>query len=233
MPIPEHLDKNNLHHAYLIEGVRGEIIPEIFKFLKSININTVGNPDFCQIIIDNFKIDEAFDLRSMSSNKSFSSIKKIFMICANSFSLDAQNVLLKIFEEPIQNTHFFLITPDVNALLKTFVSRFYLISARQDLAEETKQAEKFIAMPLKSRIDFIKKLLTEAEDEDIATDSNRSKALKFLNELEFVLHKKMSKSLFDTNSFEQIFKAREFLRMPGSSTKTLLESVALITPNML
>ena len=28
----EHLDKDNLHHAYLIEGAHEEIVPEILKF---------------------------------------------------------------------------------------------------------------------------------------------------------------------------------------------------------
>ena len=107
--IKEHLDKNNLHHAYLIEGARDEIVPEILTFCENINIKTSGNPDFCHISIDNFKIDEAFDLRAMSVNKSFSSKKRIFVVSVNSFSLDAQNVLLKMFEEPVPDTHFFLI----------------------------------------------------------------------------------------------------------------------------
>ncbi|MFA5791617.1 MAG: hypothetical protein WC884_01100 [Candidatus Paceibacterota bacterium] len=244
MNISKHLDKNNLHHAYLIEGERDEIVIEITKFLKGLDIKTLGNPDFCHISIDNFKIDEAFDLRAMSSNKSFSSSKKIFILCVNSFSLDAQNVLLKMFEEPIENTHFFLIVPDVNALLKTLVSRFYLIKPEIKEKKEYEDAEKFIVMPLKDRIDFIKDLLVVPEEEDkdlpagkageneiIVLDSTRSKALKFLNTLEFVLHEKlMSKSLFDINLFEHIFKVREFLRMPGSSTKSLMESLALIVP---
>jgi DNA polymerase III delta prime subunit len=237
----EYLDKNNLHHAYLIEGKRDEIVPEVLEFLKTLNINTIGNPDFVQISIDNFKIEEAFDLRSMSTDKSFSlghsstgeaSSKKVFLICVNSFSLDAQNVLLKMFEEPIEDTHFFLVVPDVNALLKTLVSRFYVISTRQDLAEENKQAKKFITLPLKNRLDFIKELLAEEEEEDeegneiVALDSSRSKALKFLNALEVTL----PKTVFDTKTFEHIFKVREFLRIPGSSTKSLMESVALIIP---
>jgi DNA polymerase III delta prime subunit len=235
--ILENLDKNNLHHAYLIEGTREEIVPEIIKFLKDSGVNVVGNPDFININIDNFKIDEAFDLRAMSANKSFSAGKKIFLLCINSISLDAQNVLLKMFEEPIENTHFFLIVPDTNALLKTLVSRFYLISQKTVFGEEYKMAEKFIAMPLKNRLDFIKELLTEVEEEDISADSNRSKALKFLNALETVMsrmpldNKKMSKGILDM--FEHFFKVREFLRMPGSSTKMLMEGVALVTPSML
>ncbi|OGI68494.1 hypothetical protein A2738_01255 [Candidatus Nomurabacteria bacterium RIFCSPHIGHO2_01_FULL_42_15] len=238
--ISKHLDKNNLHHAYLIEGGREKIVPEILRFCEDLGIKTSGNPDFCHITIDNLKIDEAFDLRAMSTNKGFSSTKKIFVVCVNSFSLDAQNVLLKMFEEPIENTHFFLVVPDTNSLLKTLVSRFYVISPRQgltELGEDTKEVEKFINMPLQKRIDFIKELLAESEEEDeegneiIALDSTRSKALKFLNALELILHNKfMSKMPFDTRFFEHIFKVREFLRMPGSSSKTLMESVALVIP---
>ena len=230
--LSQHLDKNNLHHAYLIEGARKKVVPEIVAFCESLDIKTSGNPDFCHITIDNFKIEDAFNLRMMTSDKGFTSAKKIFMICANSFSLDAQNVLLKVFEEPIENTHFFLIVPDTNSLLKTLVSRFYVISHMSDMWVETQDAEKFISMPLQKRIDFIKELLIEPEEDEelVVLDSTRSKALKFLNALESVLHgKNMSRTGLDT--FKQIFKVREFLRMPGSSTKSLMESVALIIPN--
>lgn len=233
----KHLDKNNLHHAYLIEGAKEQIVPEILKFFEDNKIKTSGNPDFCEIVVDNFKIDEAFSLRAMSSDKAISASPKIFLVVVNSFTLDAQNVLLKMFEEPIENTHFFLVVPDVNSLIKTLVSRFYFISTRQDLVEDREQAEKFINMPLLKRIDFVKELLVETEKEDDLgaqlpnIDSTRSKALKFLNSLEAVLHKKLvSKTVFDTRFFEHIFKVRKFLRMPGSSTKTLMESVALVIP---
>lgn len=239
MSILKYLDKNKLHHAYLIEGARDEVVEEVIKFCGDLGIKTSGNPDFIHITIDNLKIDEAFDLRVMSSNKSFSLGKKIFIICVNSFSLDAQNVLLKMFEEPIENTHFFLIVPDANSLLKTLVSRFYLISTKQDLREEIKNAEKFILMPLNNRIDFIKELLTEPEEEDkeeneiIVLNSTRSKALKFLNALEVVIHSKFVKNFSGLTLFNHLFKVREFLRMPGSSTKSLMESVALVTPNFI
>jgi DNA polymerase III delta prime subunit len=235
MKIIQHLDKDNLHHAYLIEGARDEVVPAIFDFFKDLGIKTVGNSDFIHINLDSFKIEDARNLKSYGMQKGLSSAKKIFIISANNFLLEAQNTLLKMFEEPIENTHFFLIVPDVNTLLKTLVSRFYLISAGQELAEETEEAKKFIILPLKNRIDFIKELLTEPEGENeegneiTVLDSTRSKAIKFLNALEFTLHKnKISRATLDI--FEHIFKVREFLRMPGSSTKSLMESVALIIP---
>ncbi|MFZ2150369.1 MAG: hypothetical protein WAV15_04400 [Minisyncoccia bacterium] len=255
MNLGDYFDKENLHHAYLIEGVREEIVPTIKSFLESIGIKTTGNSDFIHIHQDSFKIDDARNLKAFASQKSFSTEKRIFIITANNFLLEAQNTLLKMFEEPIQNTHFFLIVPDTNALLKTLVSRFYLIPSMSHVEEEAKKAEEFIAMSLPARIDFIKELLTENDEEDeegneiISSDSARSKAIKFLNALELTLHRNSLENFewrkshpvigegsrrhnFPENCFAHFFKVREFLRMPGSSSKSLMESVALITPSL-
>lgn len=247
------LDKNNLHHAYLIEGVKEEIVPEILEFIETLGVKTSGNPDFQNISVDSFKIKDARNLKSYGSEKGFTNGKKIFLISADTFLLEAQNTLLKMFEEPIENVHFFVVMPDSNSLLRTFVSRFYLIKSENSEAGQ-KEAENFLKLSLSSRIEFVKELLadatTESDDEDdteeaeaksgrasidgarhdFAKSSARLKALKFLNSLELILHNKMVGSTFDTSCFEQIFKVREFLRMPGSSVKSLLESVALTIP---
>lgn len=234
--ISKHLDKNNLHHAYLIEGARDEIVPQIIKFLEDMGVNTVANSDFTHIKLDSFKIEDARNLKSFGTQKGFSTDKKIFIISANNFLLEAQNTLLKMFEEPIENTHFFIIIPDTNSLLKTFVSRFYLIKREIEVGGGLEVAEKFIKMSLKDRIDFIKELLVVPEEDEegneiLILDSARSKAIEFLNALETVLHNKIVKNFSDLiPPFEHIFKVREFLRMPGSSTKSLMESVALIVP---
>lgn len=227
--LKEYFDKNNLHHAYLIEGSQKEVLEDIILFLKEINVSTHANPDLIQINVDSFKIDDARILKSYTSEKGLSFGKKIFIISANNFLLEAQNSLLKLFEEPIENTYFFIITPDASIFIKTLLSRFYFISTKQNLETEIKGAEKFIKMTIKDRLDFIKELLAEEEDGGISTDSARSKSLRFLNALE----KTMSRSDLDMKAefFEHLFKVRKFLRMPGSSPKTLMESVALIVPN--
>lgn len=245
--ILKHLDKNNLHHAYLIEGKHEDIVPEIFEFLKDLKINISNNPDFYHMSFDTFKIEDAYNLKSIQYEKSFSLGKKIILISANNFLLEAQNTLLKIFEEPIENTHFFLIMPNKNILLKTLLSRFYLIQTKVDLGEDVKEAEKFISMQLKSRLDYIKELITEEENLEVLpplrgkaskSDSPRVKALNFLNALEFSLQNKVVKNfsgLTLQNSlqlcFAHIFKVREFLNQPGSSIKSLMESLALKIPN--
>ncbi len=232
MKITEHLNKGNLHHAYLIEGDREGVVAELLLFVESLGIATNGNPDFCHISIDSFKMDEALSLREMGAQKSFTTDKKFFLVSANSFTLDAQQALLKMFEEPIDNTHFFIVVPEVDALIKTLISRFYLIK-NEDKELGLEEAEKFVKMPLVRRIDFIKELLAVDEDEDtLVVDGARSKALKFLNALEVVLRDKLLDKSTKAKSayFHQIFKTREFLRQPGSAPKTLMESVALIVP---
>jgi len=242
--ISKHLDKNNPHHAYLIEGGTEEVMSSILNFVKSLGIEVSKGSDFCNMQTDSFKIEDARALRSLGYQKGFFN-KRVFVISANSFLLEAQNSLLKMFEEPIENTIFFLIVPDINALLPTLISRFYLIKSKTGLENELSNAEKFISMSLRDRIDFIKELLIEPKEEDedgnevVVLDSTRTQALKFLNALESVA---VSKTVFDKNMsrtvldirvdfFEHIFKVREFLRMPGSSTKTLMESVAIIVPS--
>jgi DNA polymerase-3 subunit delta' len=227
-----------------MDGPRDEITEGVIKFLKELGINTVGNADFIKIKLDSFTVEDARNLKSYAADRSFSTLPKIFIISTNNFLLEAQNSLLKMFEEPIQNTFFFLIVPDAKSLLKTFASRFFAISLRSsyetNFATELKEAEKFVAMPLEKRFGFIKELLPKKDDEteaemaeNLSKDSNRSIALKFLNALEATVHQNMiSTSNPNIRFIEHFFKVREFLRQPGSSTKTLMESVAVATPEL-
>jgi len=229
MKLIEHIDKDNLHHAYLIEGDREEVVAEILSLMVELGVEVSGNSDFVRISADSFKVDDARNLKSFAGERASSAGKKIFLISANNFLLEAQNTLLKMFEEPIENTHFFLTVPDTSALLDTFLSRFYLIKTKEEV--DFTKAEEFIKMPLVRRIDFIKELLAEPEEEggeeSINLNPSRAKALKFLNAVESVMHPKV---IEHPEVLQHIFKVRKFLRMPGSSAKSLMESIALITP---
>jgi hypothetical protein len=247
----DNIDKQNLHHAYLIEGEREILLPQILAFIEELGVSTVGNPDFSHIITDSFRIDDARNLRSLGVEKSGSSGKRIFLISANNFLIEAQNTLLKIFEEPIENTHFFVLVPDKNTLIKTLFSRLYFLSGKSKDNEDIKQIDKFIKMSLPARIEFIKGLLAETEeeaDEEIITqNSARARANSFLNSLEYLIHKNYflnyehgrftpeeggRANKLQSNLLEHIMKVRGFLRMPGASAKNLMESVAILIPNL-
>lgn len=233
-----HYNKDSTHHAYLIEGSHEEVWSDLKSYLEEMGIKTEGNPDFSFLVFDTFKIDDARNIKSFSSEKSFApeegktNAKKILVVSANNFLQEAQNTLLKMFEEPNQDSHFFLITPDRNLLLKTLQSRFYFISYPRSTSSYVKEVEEFIKMNIHQRIDFLKENFTSKDDEE-GELSSRTRASLFLNSLEDVLNNKIFKKenkVYPTETFEQIFTAREYLRQNGTSPKSLLEGVALSMP---
>src|SRR3989344_2876018 len=144
MSIWSDLSKDNLHHAYLIEGAREEILAGLLDFLKGAGMPIRGNPDFMHLHVDAFKMEDARNLKAYQQEKSFSADKKVFVISANSILLEAQNTLLTVFEEPIPGTHFFVIVPDTHSLIRTLVSRFYVLRQPAGGYEKDKTAEKFL-----------------------------------------------------------------------------------------
>lgn len=219
-------DKNNLHHSYLLEGEKDLLLSQVLELMKDIKVEVIANPDFRVLSFDSIKIDDARNIKKIAEEKSFSDSKRVFVVTANSILLEAQNSLLKIFEEPINNTHFFVLLPSVSNLLHTFVSRFFVLKEINDL--DTKEVEKFVKSNLLQRIDFIKDLLkTEKEEENF---SSREKALDFLNKLELYCSKNLDLLPKNKDLVRHLLKTRKYLRQPGSATKTLLESVALSVP---
>lgn len=245
--INKYLDKDNLHHAYLIEGKKEEIISELFIFLESIGVKTSGNLDFNHLIMDSMKAKDARNIKSQSLERPISDNKKVFVISVNSFLIEAQNTLLKMFEEPIENTIFFVIVPDTAIILPTLLSRFNVIKIKEESKIGLRQAEEFLKMSLSDRIAFIKEVIILSKDKNedeedfeipaqIENESNRSRALKFLNSVEKILHEKLITKNFnkDTNLdfFYKILKAREYLSESGSSIKNIMEGVALVVPKL-
>lgn len=224
------INKENLHHAYLLEGERDLVVPEILNFLTEIGFHTANNPDYYQAFEDTFKIESARTLKSLLDSKSFNGGKKVFVLSANSILREAQNSLLKVFEEPQPDTHFFLIVPTKDILLPTFLSRFYVLGSGVP-HDGTLEAQKFLSMPLQGKLDFIKDLVKAVdEDEEPSANSPRTKAISFLNNLELALYQNQKAPKANIDIFEHIFKTREYLRQSGSAPKMLLESVALLIP---
>lgn len=236
-----HYNKDSNHHAYLIEGSHEEVWADLKSYLEEMGIKTEGNPDFSFMLFDTFKIDDARNIKSFSNEKSFASSedktnnKKILVVSANNFLQEAQNTLLKMFEEPNPDSHFFLITPDKNLLLKTLQSRFYSISyPRNSSTHFSQDALEFIKMNINQRINFLKENFTAKDDEE-GELSSRTRAALFLNSLEETLNNKIFKKEnqnYPTKIFDQIFTAREYLRQNGTSPKGLLEGVALSMPEL-
>ncbi len=225
--LQKHIQKENLHHAYLLSGDMKNILENLFSLLSDFGIKIQKNPDFHLLSYDTLKIDDARHVKSLAENRSFDGSKKVFVISVNNFLPESQNTLLKIFEEPKENMHFFIISKNADSFLSTLRSRCYLINLEQD-KNTNEEIEKFLNTSLQNKIDHVKNLLDT--DEDKGEASSRTLALEFLDQIESALHNRMSKMPFDTDIFHKIFTARKYIRGAGSSPKNILEAIVLNLP---
>ena len=225
-----YIDHKNLHHAYALIGNADEIVKELRNFFKKeLKFEMVGNPDFWQGSYDVMKIDDSHDLVNLHQNKPTAGDKKIFVVSANFMTEQAQNALLKIFEEPRGDTHFFLILPSSNNLIPTLASRLMIIhhAGRNNSLIDVKN---FLKLSIARRIEEIKKLMESISDEE----RSKIEVVNFINALEVELKKKtdfLKLKKGEAKLFEQIEKVRQYSSEQSPSLKMLLEYLAFIIPN--
>ena len=145
---------NSLHHAYLLIGSKNEAQALVHDFFESQAVRLIGSPDFFLYSESLFGIEEARKVTDTAIRKAFTE-RKVFLIVPERITFEAQNALLKTFEEPIAHTHFFLVVRDEHIILPTLRSRMHTLRVHGE--EEASEAEAFLALPLGKRLDFAKK----------------------------------------------------------------------------
>src|SRR3989344_3817969 len=214
-----------LHHAYLIEGQYQSTLAGLKEFFKdTLKIESVGNPDVIVQEIETLTIDDARVLKEMASRKSFSGGKKIFVVGAQFFTREAQNSLLKLFEEPAQDVHFFIITRSGDALLPTLLSRLSRIATTETPNKEMEVlAEKLLKLTPAERLrdETIKHIVEEKE---------KTRAIALLDEFVRIIHKKNKITTENAKIFKEITKQKDYLNDRAPSVKLILEYILLILP---
>jgi DNA polymerase III delta prime subunit len=221
------LDKDNLHHAHLFEGERRTLLAELFDFVdKKLKIERKGNPNFYFSEFDTFTIDDGRMLKEMQGNKAQAGEKQLFVLAFNSITREAQNSLLKIFEEPAADIHFFILIPSSHILLPTLLSRLAFAERGKAALIETREAEKFLKLSKADRILFIKELMEDIGDEK----KTKQDAINLLQQIETALSSKISlskASADEISTLNAVVKAQDFASDKSASVKMILEHIAL------
>ena len=202
---------NSLHHAYLVLGVRERIEDYLQDFFNKEGSRLSGSPDYFVFKEPLFGIAEAREVVEKANRKAFVD-RKIFLIAPERITLEAQSALLKTFEDPVPDTHFFLIMRNVELILPTLRSRMQVVSFA-DIEPLFAEAEKFLKCSLKERLSFVRKFLDAEKNASV-----------FLDEL-LVYHKKMN---VETLKLEKIYKARLLSDDRGVSARLILEHLAVV-----
>jgi len=205
---------DNLHHAYLLEGDTDTGVTFVYDLLGKMGISIVQNPDLHTYSNDSFTIDEARSLAEKAQGKAFGA-KKIFIISSPKFSLQAQNALLKTFEEPFENTHFFIVLSSRELLIPTLLSRLEIRRLNDEMlnTECPTLAGKFLDMSIKDRLNFIKKFV-----------DNERPLSPFLDSLLLDLRKDKNRS----EELEKVFNVRKYSDDPSAMSRLILEHLALV-----
>lgn len=225
------LNAKQLHHAYCISGNRSAIVSAFVSFVENVlGVTTKGNPDYSFEEFNSFGIDDARLIRERQLNKAFGGGKKIFCIALNAITREAQNSLLKIFEEPTEGTHFFLVVPRVSILLPTLRSRIIILENKNNYTHEG-IGKGFLSATVPERLKMVTKWTTEIKDGKKVKED----AIMILNEIETVLHGSLaeSKSKNETASaLSELVMCASYARDTSASIKMIFEHLALILPNI-
>ncbi len=214
------------HHAFLLVGDRELLLVSLQAFLsKEYRVTISGNPDVSVREHERFGIDEARELQRSAFGKAFVDRKYFVLSCA-ALTHEAQNALLKLLEEPPQDTLFFIIVSRAEDLLPTLRSRLFPLSlaTSQKGKEDETLAHDFLRAAGAKRLALLVEMLEEKDKE---------KAMGLLNGIEEILYRLASPQNMDMqtrNALSEIIALRRYVSGRSPSLKPILEHLAVTLP---
>ncbi len=224
------------HHAYFIEGEKESVKKEIENFLlKDSDFEVQGNPDYLFLEYKNMSVEDARNLREMHMSAAIADGgKRVFVIYFENAESDAQNTLLKTFEEPNETSRFFVIAPSVNILLPTLKSRFEIVVSKDHSSKTNSSpstieidSKDFLDAPYSRRLKIIKKIIEDHAKEKVI----KRDVLNFVESLHAELRDRAIKNSKDKQGALKLLnvsKSLGYISDRSSSVKMLLEHVAIV-----
>ena len=223
-----------LDHAYLLVGDIATLRVDISDFLsKDLGIKIENNIDCLFEEYNSFGIKESRHLKEVQANKGFNGVDRYFVISTSFFSNEAQNALLKIFEEPREGVFIFLIVPTLDIIIDTLHSRLQVIDA-QVLSEKNKTStdNNFIEMTIKERLKLVKGIIPKKNAEQEDRELAKIQSLSLFDSIEEALTKQGQYKQYveSANALREVIYARKYLYGRAPSLKMILEHLALVIP---
>jgi hypothetical protein len=133
-PLPPTLPS---HHAVLVRASWEEVEEALRTLLKVGSWSS--DPDVVLHAYDDMGVEDARALRARASEQPLSRTVVTYVISAKRMTREAQNALLKLFEDPPRVARFVVVLPTHTFVAPTLLSRFFVITARRTLAHDTER----------------------------------------------------------------------------------------------
>ncbi len=165
-----------MSHAYFYTGEREQGIERALSHIEEeLGLSTTGNPDVVVMRYGLLSVDEAREVGDLVRQAPIGGSTKAIVLSADRLFHEAQNALLKVFEEPPEGTYLYLIVPTAGIVLPTLRSRMQLLSGSAETPYVL--AEEFLSSGKKEREDIVASLLDRAKsDKDDEKDAARAEA---------------------------------------------------------
>ncbi|MFZ3044175.1 MAG: hypothetical protein WA058_03690 [Minisyncoccia bacterium] len=220
------------HHAFVIEAESEEGITIAQTWAeKELGIQVKGNPDVAVMQLGLLSVDDARRVTELAAGAPFAGEHKVVIISASRAYHEAQNALLKVFEEPPKGTYLFLIMPSLGGLLPTLRSRVQILNdsnvgpPRSYIPEA---AEEFMKGSGEERSAIIKRLTSGKDDEK--KRELRSEAIAIINDIEAAAYRSQI-SVKHAELLADIAELRGHLYDRSAPVKMILEHLSLVIPN--
>ncbi len=223
----------NQQHAFVVEAEAERGIEVVEAWVeKELGMKAQANPDIVVARYGLLSVEDARRVSELAAGAPFNGDTKVVIVAASRAYHEAQNALLKIFEEPPPGTYLFLILPSLGGLLPTLRSRVQELVVEEGSKKKIpEEAEKFITATKEKRSAMIKKL-TSGGDED-ARRENRVEAIAILNGVEAVAYAELKRGGEVAALLSDIAVLRGHLYDRSAPVRMILEHLSLVTPKSL
>jgi hypothetical protein len=199
------------HHACLVyaDSIQSSVVPEFCK---------IQSVDVLHFVSDRFGIDDARELSRLAQQQPFESAKRLFVVCTTDIAIEAQNALLKLFEEPPQSAEFYIVLKKTSFLLPTLKSRLFVLGDDSDTMATTEAFATFVTVPYVKRLALI-------------SEKTKEKDIQWIDEILLGYEVWVKESVQNREDvLSALVTARTFIHTKGASIKMLLEDLALRLP---
>ena len=222
------------HHAFVIEAEaeKGIGVAEAWA-QKELGMKVKANPDVIVLRYGLLSVEDARKTTELASGKAFVGTTKVVIIAASRAYHEAQNTLLKLFEEPPPGTYLFLILPSLGGLLPTLRSRVQVLESKvgHRMSDLPESAVQFMKASKEKRSALIKKLTSGSDEEE--RRENREEAINILNGIETAAYEKSELGGPTAKLLSDIAVLRGYLYDRSAPVRMILEHLSLVIPRNL
>lgn len=200
------------HHATLVHVPSLTQLPPLVEELRA----------SCEIELietDRLTIGRVREVIASAHQRPFAMSTKVIVIAAQVIAPEAQQALLKVFEEPPATTQFLLIMERSSGLLPTVHSRLSVLSVVTTPAVDSPAFATFISQSVPERLTFIADTFKN-KDETVSTELYAGLST-------WLARRHTPATLPQLND---IVTLHQFLGGPGASKKMLWEGLAFLLP---